>query len=115
MGNWPVAALAASNAAALGTSARAVGLSGWTAAKQVYRHPELSAADYARVQRMLDEGTLYRGRSPRHLVAVYRDEDDRWWRAVVKSTGSDELYLVSYHRLNDRDADAAARRSPLLL
>lgn len=108
VGDWPVAALAPSAAVALATSARAVRLSGWTAAKQIYRHPELSATDYARVQQLLDEGTLYRGRSPRHLVAVYRDDDGPWWRAVVKAT-ADELHLVSLHRMSERNARQVRR------
>ena len=68
-GDWPVAVLAHPAATDLGTAATAVRLSAWTAAKQVYRHPDLRPTDYALVQRALDVGETFRARAPNILVS----------------------------------------------
>jgi len=109
-GDWPVAAADMSLATALGTTARAVRFSGWNAAKQLYRHPNVDAADYSLVQAALDGGTAFL--DDRSLVA-FHERDGRWWRAVVKAT-DEELYLVSLHRVEVRQLDRAARRWPTL-
>lgn len=109
-GDWPVAAADPTLATALGTTATAVRLSDWTAAKQLYRHPRLAADDYGRVQQMLDEGLAFR-ESPATGV-VYLEDAVGWWSAVVKATARGELYLVSLHRAEARHVRSAERRLP---
>ena len=105
-GDWPVAVLGPSGAGNLGSTATAVRLSDWTAAKQLYPHPGLRPADYARVQRILDGGRLLR-ESDRVAVA-FLFENWAWWRAVLKAT-ADEIYLLSYHRVEQRHLERAER------
>ena len=83
-------------------------LSQWTAAKQLLRHPDLTPVDYARVQRMLDDGALF---AEGRLIVAFLEEDGRWWSAVVKPTANGELYLVTYHRREERQVRRAERRS----
>ena len=90
----------------IGSDRVAVRLSASTAAKQLYRHPDLTATDYALVQQILDEGRAYvNGRN----VVAYGEVDGRWWIAVVKAT-SEELYLSTFHRVGTRDLQQAERR-----
>ena len=74
--------------------------------RQLYRHPGLRPADYARVQRILDGGQLLR-ESDRVAVA-FLFENGAWWRAVLKAT-ADEIYLLSYHRVEQRHLERAER------
>ena len=84
-------------------------MSGATAAKQAERHPNIEAADYALVQRIVDEGEIFQA-SPR-LVVGFLEVDGRLWRAVIKATGDGtETYLQTLHLARDRDRAAAARR-----
>ena len=106
----PVAVLRPNLADALSTSASAVRLSQWNAAKQLYRDPVPLPVDYARVQRMFDDGIVVLERT-RHIVA-FLEEDDVWWRVVVKSTPN-ELYLTTYHRSNPRQVQRFRRRHGL--
>ena len=111
-GDLPIAVLASSAAAALGSTARTVRLSQETAAKQLFRHSDLSALDYARVQHAFDEGEVFHVGS---TLVGYLQEDDRLWAAVVKVTRLGELYLVSFSRAKPRDLRAAGRRHPPLI
>jgi len=83
---------------ALGVSTRLVRFSQATAQKQLRRHPDIGAAQYAKVQKniasaiILHEGT-------QNLVMFFED-DGRWWRAVIKVTADlSELYLTTFHRV----------------
>ena len=93
----------------MGARAKAVRLSQATAEKQGARHPELSPADYRRIQRMLDEGEVVR-QGRRHLVATLRD-GDRWYQVVVKVTKDRRgLFIVSYRRARSEQSAVARRR-----
>lgn len=106
-GDLPVAVVGSGLATAL-DARHVVRLSQWTAAKQLFRHPDLAHGDYARVQRILDSGIVYQS-SPRHLLG-YIEEEARWWRVAVKST-LDGLYLSTYHRVaDDREVSRMGRR-----
>ena len=106
-GDWPVAAMEdAALKSALGAKSGVVRLSGETAAKQTVRHTELVSADYALVQRILDEGELFTERK-RH-AAGFLQVDGKIWNAVVKSTGDgSRTYLASFHRAQPRDLEKA--------
>ena len=84
---------------AIGGRSRTVRLSPETAAKQSRHHPDLVPKDYARVQRILDEGELFRdGRSPRVAVG-FLEEGNRLWRTAVKATRDGaSTYLLTLHR-----------------
>ena len=84
-------------------------LSGETAAKQRRVHPDLKPDDYALVQRILDEGELFRTDDRRMVGFV--EADGRLWRASIKSTDDgSETYLATLHRARERDLRSAERR-----
>ncbi len=91
-----------------------VRLSGETAAKQARRHPDLEPADYARVQRILDQGEMFVEDNGR-FAQGFLEEDGRLWKAVVKSAaGGDEAYIVSLHKAQPHNLDAARHPDHLL-
>ena len=93
---------------AIGGRSRTVRLSGETAAKQRRAHPDLKPDDYALVQRILDEGELYRS-SPHHALG-FVEIDGRPWRAVFKATRNGaETDAVSLHRVDPSRMRRAAR------
>lgn len=95
----PVLVLSDALARGLGTTARAVLLSCDTALKQL-KHA-LAPADYARLERIVERGTMLRSRD-RHLEFVL--EDDGPWHAVLKVTRDGrEVYVQSLRRTNKYD------------
>ena len=58
-----------------------------TAGKQREHHPDIAPTDYARLQRLLDEGELFRDRYSPRAATAFLEEDGRLWRAAVKATG----------------------------
>ena len=103
----PVLALSDALARGLGTTARAVLLSRDTALKQL-KHA-LVPADYARLERIVERGTMLRSRD-RHLEFVL--EDDRPWHAVLKVTRDGrEVYVQSLRRTNKYDIARLRRRA----
>ena len=108
-GDWPVATLGSKVRAAVGANSRTVRLSAATAAKQGRHHPELGSGDYARAQRILDEGELFLEGNGR-FVQGFLEVDGRLWKAVVKSAGGGELYLATLHRAKEKDLAVTKRR-----
>ncbi len=116
MGDWPVAVLPPAVQQTLGGLSRTVRLSPWTAEKQAGRipgipgHPDVAPTDYARVQKILDEGEWFSGvnrqtgrRLDRVLVGVF-NEEGRVWRVAVKVTQDwHETYLTSLGRIKPSD------------
>ncbi len=88
-------------------------LSGRTAGKQRRRHGYLKAEDYARVQRILDEGELFHDGNG---VIGFIEEEGRLWRAVVRvfNDGS-ETYLNTLHRAQPQDLRTARYRLSKLI
>ncbi len=108
-GDWPVAVLSAAVLNAIGGKSKTVRLSGETAAKQTVNHHDLESKDYARVQRIFDEGELFAEHGTRAIG--FLEEDGRLWRAVVKATkDGSEAYLSSLHKARRRDLNTARRR-----
>ena len=96
-----VALMDAARAAAVGfgEDARVVRLS----ADTVRTHPRFrgfGSADWLRVQRIVDEGTVVE-QGARHRVAWIRDGGDPWV-AVLKRTRRGEIYAVSYRRAREQ-------------
>ena len=110
-GDWPVAAMEdAALKSALGANSGVVRLSGETAAKQTVGHHGLMSADYALVQRILDEGELFA--VGKHHAMGFLQVDGKMWSAVVKATGDGSRnYLVSLHRGNRRNLQRVRVRS----
>ena len=110
-GDWPIAIAGEAVLAAIAARSRTVRLSDGTAEKQRGSHRDITPTDYARVQRILDEGEWFRDRhSPRHAIA-FIEMDGRPWRAVVKATrDGSETYLQTLHKAKPDDL-ARARRS----
>ena len=93
----------------IGGRSQTVRLSRYTAAKQRRVHPDLKPDDYALVQRILDEGELFRTDDRRMVGFV--EADGRLWRAAIKSTDDgSETYLATLHRARKRDLRSAERR-----
>lgn len=86
-GEYPLAVLDAGLRRAMDAARPVVALSRETV--EAHRHhPEVSAADYALAQRILDEGELYE-QGPGRIVALWR-AGDKLYRAALKRTGDKE-------------------------
>ena len=108
-GDWPIALMPAGAMRATGAQSHTVRLSPDGAVHQRERHPDIAATDYARLQRILDEGEVFRA-GPRHAIA-FLDMDGRPWRAVVKATADgSETYLQTLHKAQPHNLGAARRR-----
>jgi len=109
----PVAVLPPAAETALGKGRRVALLSAGTAGKQLAAHPELAAADYGLVQRLLDEAEL-RLEHGTHAVMMM-PVGGRLWKAVVKRTADGrERYLASLHRARPRNLASFRRRGDLV-
>ena len=112
--NDSVARLDDSLLTTLGGHSASVKLSSETARKQAERHPDLTPDDYARIQDVIDRGTVVR-EGERTLVLMAEIETDKWWRVVVKSTADGrETYLVTFHRIKPNQVPAARRRGVMI-
>ena len=107
-GDWPVAVVPAAVQSALRARSHTVRLSAETARKQADRHPDLAPADYALVQRILDNGELFRDRNG---VIGFLEMDGRLWRAVIRTfDDGTETYIATFHKARPNDLRAARRR-----
>ena len=110
--DWPVAVLDGAVLAAIRGTSRTVRLSGYTAEKQA-SHREgqnFTAADYARVQRMIDRGEVFQSADRRAMGFI--EEEGRLWRAVLKSSqDGSETYLTTLHRAQRDDLIRARERA----
>lgn len=108
-GDWPVAVAGEAVLAAVAARSRTVRLSDYGASHVRGRHGgDITPADYARIQRILDEGELFRQDARHAMGFLYMD--GRPWRAVVKATrDGSSTYLQTLHMARPRDL-AAARR-----
>jgi hypothetical protein len=104
-GNWPLARINAVQAEMIGSKTNIAQLSAETAAKQLARHPELTALDYLQVQRVIEAATFVIQDTPRSLVYLLAEEGANGYVLVVKATISGNgLFVTSFRRLS---ADAA--------
>ena len=108
-GDWPIALMPAGAMQAIGAQSHTVRLSPDGAVHQRERHPDIAPADYARLQRILDEGEVFRV-GPHHAIA-FLEMDGRPWRAVIKATrDGSETYLQTLHKAQPHNLAAARRR-----
>ncbi len=97
-GRFPVGRLKQASADAIGAKVLTVSLSAETAIKQAKIHPELSSAEYAKVQAAIDHG--YEIQDGAHSL-IYVLEEDRGYVSVVKSTRTGgAVFLTSFRRLS---------------
>ena len=114
-GDYPLAVIQREFADEIGARSRVVRFSKNTAEKQRMNHSDLVPNDYARVQRIFDEGKVFRRRNDdRHLVGFLTDESGRIWRAVVKRTKNSEIYLKTFHKAQPRDLTRAEARLKII-
>lgn len=102
VGSWPIAVMPAAHVAQLGAQSDVVRLSADTMEKQLRSHADLAAADYARVQDVLETGeVIYE--SAREVVFLV--DEPGGFVAVVKATRTGRaLFLTSFRRLSGEDA-----------
>ena len=94
----PLAVLSAEDAASIGASARVAVLSAETLKKQLLRHPELTAAEYALAQEVVEKVERLPQAGNKLAFALDRPGG---LALVVKATRlGDELYITSLYRLS---------------
>ena len=91
--------------------ALAVRLSSESAATKSHRDrwSKFGTADWERVQAIIDRGRWIARGGERRIL--WTDGDGKPWMLVLKRTGRDELYMVSYRRANAREAEEWAREA----
>lgn len=99
-------------AAAIGSTAREVRLSSESMRKQRENHPELSVAEYRLLPRVMQNGMVIRDKE--RVLMIFK-RVDRWYRATIKSTSDGhELFLVSFHRAEEKDIRRLRRRGKVI-
>lgn len=106
VGEFPIAVLGAEHSSMIGARGQVAVFSPATHAKQAINHPELVAADYARVQDVISQGTAYQD-SDVSLVFVL--DEAAGMTSVVKATQSGNgLFLTSLRHLPTDPVERAA-------
>ena len=91
--------------------AATVRLSPESAVKQVINHSDLRTEDYRRLPEVIRRGRMLREADGRHL-AFFREIDDRHsYKAVVKRTSNNEVFLTTFQKIRNSDVARAERRS----
>ena len=91
--------------------ARIVRLSPETAVKQVLNHPDLTTEDYRRLPTVVRRGRLLREADGRHLAFFMEIASRYSYKAVVKRTSNDEVFLTTFQKIGNSDVPRAERRS----
>ena len=100
VGLWPLARIPQARAEQIKSKVAVAKLSPETLTKQVAEHGELSVAEYARVQRVVQEATEVLQHGQQHLVFIQEDPANRGFVLVVKATrDGNELFVTSFRRL----------------
>jgi len=114
-GVWPLARITTEDAAALGARTTIADLSAETARKQALVHGDLTAADYAMAQTVVDHATRRIQDTPQSLIYLLIEPGSQGHVLVVKATRSGEgLFVTSFRRLS-RDAARRDRELNRLL
>jgi hypothetical protein len=107
-GEFPVAVLPQSDRALLGAESQLVLLSQESLAAHVTKHPEITLADYRKIQRILDEGAVYRVGEERLIYIVV---DGVTYRAVLKRTADGKRnYFLTLFRSKTQNPPPRAER-----
>jgi hypothetical protein len=109
----PVAVLDQEYQKMFGADSKVVQMSDETLLKQVAKRPSLMAADYARVQSVIEAGQLIVKDRDRHRVFI--KQNGKLYYAVVKVTQDrSELYLQSFRRSNREDAQSVREQGEVI-
>ena len=102
----PVAVLPENAVAAIGSKSRTVLFSNADAHKQLKKRihktgqSQFAATDYALVQQLVEEGTLYQEQTAERDMVVQGVIDGKGWHAVIRKTATGEgLFLKSFRRI----------------
>lgn len=95
----PIAVMPDDLARSIGADASMVSVSRDTADKQLRRHPELLADDYAKLGELLTRGRVMR-QDDRNLVFLSHDEDRPWLAVIKRTVKGDELFLTTFYRVS---------------
>jgi SPP1 gp7 family putative phage head morphogenesis protein len=105
---YPVAVLAAPERKALDTRSQTVKLSTASLLEHLAAHPEITAADYARLNRMLVEGEIYADGDKK---VVLLSGEGGVYRAVIKHVAEpDENFLLTLFKSTEEQATNQVRR-----
>jgi hypothetical protein len=109
----PVAVLDQEYQEMFDADSKVVQMSDETLLKQVAKRPSLMAADYARVQSVIEAGQLIVKDRDRHRVFI--KQNGKLYYAVVKVTQDrSELYLQSFRRSNREDAQSVREQGEVI-
>jgi hypothetical protein len=108
LGEFPVAVLRNADRLAIGAESSVVLLSRESLAAHVARHPEIRITDYRKIQRLLDEGQVYRLGDER---LVYLTVDGVPYRAALKRTrdGRKNYFLTLFRNAKEKPPVGAVR------
>ncbi|MDD2610238.1 MAG: hypothetical protein PHX60_11245 [Giesbergeria sp.] len=111
-GHRPIAVIPDDLRLALPADASLLLLSRPTAEKQYREHRDIVAADYRKVQAMLDKGEVFRDREM-HLGLLH--DQGSWFYAVIKTTKTGKaVFLQSFRRTNVSDIERMRARSVVI-
>jgi len=109
-GEFPVAVLSPDDAKVLGAQSNVVLISHETLVTHIAKHPDITLADYRKIQKLLDakHSEVWKTVSGERLI--YIAEDGVRYRAVLKRTGDGRKnYFLSLYRDSDRPPKGAVR------
>lgn len=107
-GEFPVAVLDEATQALLESQTCVVSFSQASAAEHAARHPEITVADYRKIQQMLDSGQIYRQGDER---LIYLWSDEKAYRAAIKRTadGGKNYLLTLFRNTKEKPPKGAVR------
>ncbi|MEQ9132661.1 MAG: phage minor head protein [Salinisphaeraceae bacterium] len=109
VGELPIGVVPGDLQRALSSSGQVLRMSAQDMAKQMAKRPEMSGADYRRVQEVLDRGVVVR---QDNRLVLFQPDGDRYRQVVLKATGKrDKLYMNSYHLADAKAFRRAMRRA----
>ena len=86
-------------------------LSPESALKQVINHPDLTTGDYRLLPEVIRRGRMLREADGRHLAFFLGIDHRHSYKAVVKRTSNNELFLTTFQKIRNTDVPRAERRS----
>ena len=91
--------------------ARMVRLSAESAVKQVMHHRDLTLDDYRRLPDVVEEGAVIAEPTGRHLAFFLEMDEGHRYKAAIKQTENDEIFLTTFQRIHEKDVPRARRRA----
>ena len=91
--------------------ARVARLSAESALKQVMHHGDLTLDDYRRLPDVIEGGAVVAEPTGRHLAFFLAVDEHHCYKATIKQTTNNELFLVNFQRIHEKDVPRARRRA----